>query len=200
MKGLFFALSLILPACGLPPGEPKCGFLQDESGARQSWNLSLPVSLHVDSQIANDAEVLNALNLSAQQWNLALGKTLIRIEPSPKTYASSFGQNDLNLISFINPWPFKQNQTAITQVRWVGGQLLEADIIFNTEHRVYYYGVESPTVNEFDFLSVAIHELGHALGLDHSKNKDSVMYPYLFAGEVNRTITPQDVVNLKCEY
>lgn len=46
-------------------------------------------------------------------------------------------------------------------------------------------------------LSAAIHEIGHAFGLDHTQNKDSVMYP---VDQGKTTLSAQDVANLKKIY
>ena len=43
-----------------------------------------------------------------------------------------------------------------------GGELLEADMVFNT---AYPWGDATKDANVYDFLSVAIHELGHWVGL-----------------------------------
>lgn len=45
--------------------------------------------------------------------------------------------------------------------------------------------------------SVAIHELGHALGLDHSRDRDSVMYP---VDQGNTSLSSGDISSLKTIY
>jgi hypothetical protein len=45
----------------------------------------------------------------------------------------------------------------------------------------------------YDFETIVMHELGHALGLGHSGDTGSVMYAYLAPGETRRAATAQDL-------
>ncbi|XP_068646244.1 metalloendoproteinase 5-MMP-like [Aristolochia californica] len=51
-----------------------------------------------------------------------------------------------------------------------------------------------------DFISIALHELGHALGLAHSKVKEAVMYPKFGYGEQKRELTQDDIDGIKNLY
>lgn len=53
--------------------------------------------------------------------------------------------------------------------------------------------------DRFDFRSVLLHELGHALGLDHS-GAGTVMQPLIDTGEMLRTLTDDDVAGLRALY
>jgi hypothetical protein len=59
----------------------------------------------------------------------------------------------------------------------------------------WYYGADATQVgaNQYDFQTVVTHELGHALGLGHSTDAASVMFPYLGTGTARRTLTANDL-------
>ncbi|MES2214229.1 MAG: matrixin family metalloprotease [Patescibacteria group bacterium] len=65
----------------------------------------------------------------------------------------------------------------------------------------YIYDEAGQRINIYEFTSraelvrVLAHELGHALGLDHNSNPDSIMY-YLNQSE-NGALTPEDSADLE---
>lgn len=59
----------------------------------------------------------------------------------------------------------------------------------------WYAGADSAAIGagQYDFETVLIHELGHALGLGHVSDHSSVMYPTLDAGTANRNLSAADL-------
>jgi hypothetical protein len=53
--------------------------------------------------------------------------------------------------------------------------IIDVDIMFNPGDN---FATSSPSSTEFDLQSVATHEIGHLMGLDHSNIAHAVMYPY----------------------
>ncbi len=79
------------------------------------------------------------------------------------------------------------------------GQIIEADIMFNPAVQFS----TSPTTpgDRIDFQSVAIHEIGHFLGLDHTSLLSSVMFPSLTSGaNYARTLTADDIAGVSTIY
>jgi hypothetical protein len=59
----------------------------------------------------------------------------------------------------------------------------------------WYAGADPAAVGaqQYDFQTVATHELGHVLGLGHSTGSTSVMYPNLGTGEIRRDMVAADL-------
>ncbi|KAI4356888.1 hypothetical protein L6164_000870 [Bauhinia variegata] len=57
-----------------------------------------------------------------------------------------------------------------------------------------------PKAMESDLISVAIHEVGHLLGLGHSRDQNAVMYASLPNGVNKRTLGSDDIAGIKALY
>jgi hypothetical protein len=75
------------------------------------------------------------------------------------------------------------------------GQLnTEAEIVFDLAES---WTPQAATATSYSFLDVAIHEIGHTLGLDHVSDPSSIMYPY-----ANGLLTPStsDIARIQMLY
>jgi hypothetical protein len=62
----------------------------------------------------------------------------------------------------------------------------------------FYFGTDPGRIgpDQFDFTTLATHELAHTLGLGESADPDSVMFEYLAPGTVRRTFTADNLAAL----
>lgn len=63
-------------------------------------------------------------------------------------------------------------------------------------------GTGSPFFSQEELMAIAIHEVGHALGLPHSKNPEDIMTPYIFrlTAQSRWQISPRDLNTLAYLY
>ena len=73
---------------------------------------------------------------------------------------------------------------------------MSGDVHFNDEKR---FTIESKKGK--NLLWVAVHELGHSIGLDHSNVKGAIMYPY-YQGYMGKDfdLTPDDILGAQALY
>jgi hypothetical protein len=70
--------------------------------------------------------------------------------------------------------------------------MVECDIQFSTTRKWYANATGEPGAEETDLLSVAMHEFGHCLGLDHSTTKEAIMGEILAKGKSRRSLNEDD--------
>lgn len=72
----------------------------------------------------------------------------------------------------------------------------DADIEFSADAFFYMPSFRHPPADYFDFQTVAEHEIGHMIGLDHSGLANAVMYPYgdWGTGGVKYSLAVDDVI------
>lgn len=121
-------------------GTPPTGFVQALTIAAQKWSNFLQITVPVKVNVF----IVNSSLLPFSAITLANGRKNFTNAPVPNTlYVSSLA-----------------NQLAGAETNV--GQY-DMDIYFNLASS-YYYGIGLPTASQTDFISTAMHEIGHGLG------------------------------------
>ena len=87
---------------------------------------------------------------------------------------------------------------AVTTRRGSGDTLVETNILFNANLEWDVY--DGPWKDIGDFRRIAVHELGHAIGLDHEDRVPSIMATHIGVGDSLTRPTPDDIAGVNALY
>jgi matrixin len=190
-----------------------------------TWSLNPTLT---GSKVAPGSNVQTALTNAFATWKSAAlsGQGVVSLaitQGSNSTLTTVNASDCINVVSFVDstssdfstgtiafaavatdygPPPTTYSCTSggktTTQTCGLPSCIIDADIMFNPTQP---FSTATPTPKgDFDVQSVATHEIGHALGLDHSGIAAAVMYPFGDVGAGPRTLAVDDSAGIAFLY
>lgn len=179
--------------------------------AMDAFEVVWQVNPQAGSNIQGGRAAAQVMQASFNTWTGAPNSALA-VRRGQDSSARNAGFDGVNLICFICQGDFSEEPSTLAvtittaadapgedtrhgQASRFAGQLLDADILFNPG--VPYHS-DGPVAGRHDLQTVATHEVGHFLGLDHSGVVRAVMFP--FAPDELRTLSYDDVAGVAALY
>lgn len=139
------------------------------------------------------------LKRSFEVWEDVPG-SIIRCEYGGMSAIDGIAPDKKNVLSWKEgaDWTLPKNVIAACYYWYTGSTMLDFDIVFNGKDYQWSTTGES---QKMDIGHIVTHEVGHALGLDHSQVKSSVMWPYASWGDTtHRRLSSDDSAGIVALY
>lgn len=230
--GFIFALFSQFVACGsgfyrVPmKGDAKDSAAEDRGpgtflyGIHSAKGWNLPIRYRLGAAVTEDLQ--DQFNKAVASWEAAVGKKLFVYEGrhAEHTGDSFVGLrkplgDEVNGQYITHSWSNtdKAEQVIATAI-WNNGvdrdTIVDGDIRYNNEHFVLGDATDEDVTPDgdrevVDMESLALHELGHLLGLGHvsdTEDRYSIMNPQLFIGHgmTSRRLSKGDIVRIQRIY
>ena len=185
----------------------------------KGWGTGLPIVFKVSKEVP--VQVSAYLQDAMKTWETAIGKTLFRYEGVEEKTGAEFKDLYDPLNDKVNGHYFDFNwtkstgksSTVIATTIWENDKrdpalIAKADIRYNNQFYVFGNALKDSSIGDriiVDMQSLALHELGHLLGLTHiaeSEDRYSTMNPSLFIGEgmITRRLSEGDIKRIRSVY
>ena len=179
----------LLMSCLLATHQVSAVF-QDNNGDGQAESWPSPqFTFYTGSLLSAGALWLGAFQEAADRWNDAATDFQIMTveEISSAGRCTLTGNNTAYFSDDICGDEFGTGVLAVATNTYIPSlnRFTKSEIIFNNAERWDVYD-GNLRFTAYDFRRVAIHELGHSMGLGHSDKQDSIMYAFS-----NNTFIPQ---------
>ncbi|MFK8069072.1 MAG: FG-GAP-like repeat-containing protein [Gammaproteobacteria bacterium] len=142
-------------------------------------------------------EFSSSFQSALASWNNAAGFNLQTIN----TYQNPCSDDNRNGVGFSNTYcgaSWGDSTLAITGLLSVNGSIVESDIVFNNASVQWDVFDGASSNGTTDFYRVAVHEIGHGLGLDHEDTAPSIMES--FYNDNIRSIQNDDLQGIRTLY